>query len=83
MSTSKQVPSIVFGIALLIAGTAVAAINVSVPSIVFGISLLIAGTAAAVINVSVLPPEQVTRQLDVLALMSNSPELPVDLYVSP
>jgi hypothetical protein len=82
MVKSKQVLSIALGVALLITGTAAAAINVGVPSIVFGIALLIAGTAAAAISVSVLPQEQITEQVDVLAMMSNSRDLPVDLYVS-
>jgi hypothetical protein len=81
MVKSKQVLSIALGVALLITGTAAAAINVGVPSIVFGIALLISGTAAA-ISVSVLPQEQITEQVDVLAMMSNSRDLPVDLYVS-
>jgi len=56
-----------------------------VQSMALSVAMLITLTAAAAIKLTVLPQEQelVADQVDVLALMSNHRELPVDLYVSP
>jgi len=56
-----------------------------VQSMALSVAMLITLTAAAAIKLNVLPQEQelVADQVDVLALMSNHRELPVDLYFSP